>query len=475
MNVFARPVQDMPEPLTRRLRWGFVALFLIGGALRCYASFTTLAIMHPDEHQQFLEQAQRYVYGYGHLFWEQTDGLRHPLYPRLLAVPLAGMESVGIRDSLIQGCLMRWIVSLIALFAWSLFAWELHRRGDTMASLLMMCTIAFAPDIIYIHIHPLSETGATITFLIALVLLGRHPFWAGALLAISFGIRFQMGFIVGATVIFVWVMNRCRFDRPFLRLSLGFALAMFGLCLADKIVHGGWLHSPVAYYDATVVRDLASMWGVEPWYAYILWMGNGGLALVVPLGLLVLVGVRREWPLMLLVVAFVVPHSIVPHKEGRFMLPVAPLMLALVSVGYSELARMCDVRFRRRLYGLALIGLIVVVVVRLPQILWNISPYGPTANLLHDAGKREDLTGIIICGADRSECGNYFYLRRNVPLVVVWEHPVEDLPKINAAHGGKINYLMCWKKYADQFEAYGPVKIAESGYYVLYQLKAPPR
>src|SRR6476620_3980953 len=69
------------------LRWAFAGLLLIGIALRCYVSFAGLAMLHNDEHQQYLEQAHRIVYGYGQSCWEQKLGMRHLLYPALIALP----------------------------------------------------------------------------------------------------------------------------------------------------------------------------------------------------------------------------------------------------------------------------------------------------------------------------------------------------------------------------------------------------
>src|SRR5688500_9723123 len=100
MNLFARPILDAPLANTRRVFWAFVALFLIGVTARAVACAHTTGILHPDEHQQFLEQAYRMIHGYGKKFWEQDLGMRHPLYPALLAVPLRVLEAVGVRDPL---------------------------------------------------------------------------------------------------------------------------------------------------------------------------------------------------------------------------------------------------------------------------------------------------------------------------------------------------------------------------------------
>jgi phosphatidylinositol glycan class B len=475
MNLFGRTIADVPEPLTRRVVQLFVLLFLAGCGLRALASFQTIAIIFPDEHQQFLEQAQRLVYGYGHHFWEQERGVRHPVYPVLLAIPLASCEALGIRDTLVQGALLRWTVSVVVLLACTLFAWEFHRRGDTTAALLLMSLFALMPDVIFSQIHPLSETGATAPYLLALVLLDRRPFWSGLLLGLSFGIRFQMGFIIGPTVFLAWLTNRGRIDRPFVKLVLGSALALFVLGLSDKMVYGSWFHSPLQYYEANMVEGIANYWGVAPWYQYVLWLGEGGWMVVAPLAVLAVVGIRREPALALLVAGFVVPHMLIGHKEARFLLPVAPLVLALIAVGFSEISRqLFDRRFRTVMFTIAAVALAAVAVVRFPQIRWNNDPYRPTAELLHAAGARPDLTGIVVLGMDRTECANYFYLRRDVPLVVLPFVEDSDLRKEPAFAEGRINYLIFPAEDVGKFGRYRPEEVGRSGRLALYRLHAAP-
>src|SRR5262245_4450966 len=250
MNVFSQP--PAPRPNDRPVRGAFLTLFFVGAALRGVASFVTVSIEHPDEHQQFLEQAFRFVHGYGETFWEQDRGIRHLLYPALLAMPLAALEAVGITDPFLLAALLRWGVSLLALVVCARFAWEFHRRGDTVAALLMMAITAVAPDFVYPHSHPLSETASTIPLLLALGWLDRRPFLAGVMLGLAFGIRFQVGFLVGALVFVAWLDCRFRFTRPVLKLGAGLALALTGLALMDRVAFGEWFHSPIEYVRANI-------------------------------------------------------------------------------------------------------------------------------------------------------------------------------------------------------------------------------
>jgi GPI mannosyltransferase 3 len=470
MNVFVQPVASLAKEETRRLRWAFLALFVVGAGLRCFACFATLGITFPDEHQQFLEQAHRMVYGYGQTFWEQERGMRHPLYPALLAAPLAAMEAVGVRDPIIQGALLRWLVAVMCLGTWALFAWEFHRRGQKSMSLLLMFLFSLEPDIIYIHVHPLSEIAATIPFLLALVSMERRPFVAGVMLALSFGIRFQMGFIIAGAGVLVWIRNRCRFNRPFQMLTAGFILAMFGLGLTDWFVFKEWFHSPIEYARANLVEGKADQFGVYPWHQYLIWLGNDGWGVVAPLAVLVLFGVRRQWPIAVLAASFIVPHMMIGHKEARFMLPIAPLTLVLVAAGYEDICNRFARSYRSVFFVLALAGMALVAVVRLPQIPWQGETYRATAYLLRDAGRRADLTGIVVFHQNHAESPNFFFLRRNVPLLAVPEATFEALESEIGDDEWVVNYLICRTREASQFSQLEPVVIESREGFSLYRL-----
>jgi hypothetical protein len=473
MNIFARPVVDPPSPQTRQVRWAFLIIFSIGVGLRGWVSFDTICMIHPDEHQQYLEQAQRYVYGYGVQFWEQEQGLRHPLYSGMLAGPLAGFEAVGVRDPIIQGALLRWLVATLALGAWALFAWEFQRRGNTLAALTMMVLISLIPDLVFIHTHPVSEIAASVPFTLALVWLDSLPFLAGLMLGLSFGIRFQMGFLIAALVPLVWILNRFRFNRPILKLGAGLSISLFALGLSDQLVYGQFYHSPIKYFTANIVDNVVNSWGVFPWYQYFVWMMNPGWAVIVPLWLLLLIGTWREWKLAFLSVTFLIPHMMIGHKEARFLLPVVPLALALVAIGFTEICKLAPRKFQYPVIGLAAACLGLFAVLRIDDIQWNSSPYRPSAELLRDAGQQDDLGGVLLVGNHISGYGNYFYLRRNVPLVALTNaYEVAGCPELQ---DGRVNYLICENASDPLLAIYEPVPVKSCLKHTLYRLKKPPK
>ena len=452
MRFWSDPPAAAPPP--RAWRRLFAAAFLAGAALRCLCASLTVDVIHPDEHQQYLEQARRIVSGYGMLFWEQDRGVRHPLYSHLLAGPLALMESVGVADPLVQVAVLRSLVAVAVWAASAWFAWAWFVRGRRVAALLWLAFAGLTPAFVYTHSHSLTETACQAPLLAALVLLDRRPFAAGVLLGVAFGIRFQVGFVILPLYVLTWCDGL--FSRAWLRFAAGGLTALAVLGGIDKLAFGDWFHSPIQYVLANLVDGTAEACGVAPWHAYVTWATGGGrwdaLAL---LAVLIVPGAVREWRATALFAAFVVGHSLIAHKEGRFLLPVAPLGLMLpcrtLAGVVAKLPQSASVP--AAVVGLA--GLVAAVVLLAPAIEWNQDPYRVTAILLTEAGRRPDVTGVLVVGTNDCQSANYFYLRRDVPLHAVEAEKWGEALGWEPWTAGRVSHVVCVDSEACRFPRAG--------------------
>jgi hypothetical protein len=471
MNLFARPILDAPPANTRRVFWAFVALFLIGLTFRGIACATTMSIIHPDEHQQFLEQAYRMIHGYSRTFWEQELGMRHPIYPALLAAPLRVMEMMGVRNPLVQAAVIRFILGALALWASCLVAWQFQRRGDTITALGLALVFALSPDIVFVQTHVLSETTATIPFLLAVCWLDRRPILAGAMLGVCFGIRFQMGFLIGGAIVIAWGGNRFRLRGPFLQFALAALGSLVALGVVDWFAYGKPFNSPIQYFYSNIWQGLSKHWGVSPWYQYFVWLWIGGGPIVLVLTAFLLVGALREWKFAVLVALFTLGHMAVAHKEGRFLLPVVPLVLTLVVVPIGLALAWLAKRIGPVAYILGVVLAVALFAWRFPQVPWEPHDgYRSPSMLLYDAGQRSDLTGIGVLGIHTAEYGNYFFLQRDVPFfaVIVSEYPY--FPMDPELSDRRINYVISTPDQIEPYAKWQPEPIVSRGRWTLYRL-----
>jgi len=102
--------------------------------------------------------------------------------------------------------------------------------------------------------------------------------------------------------------------------------------LPDLVLRGHF-HESLRRYVAFNLAE-SSRFGVGPWYVYVLVL----IALTLPpvflsrfRGLPWRERYRPLLPTLLYFVVFVVAHSAVPHKEERFMIPIMPLLLVLLT------------------------------------------------------------------------------------------------------------------------------------------------
>jgi hypothetical protein len=202
-------------------------------------------------------------------------------------------------------------------------------------------------------------------------------------------------------------------------------------------------------------------------------MGEIGWVFVALATAIIVVGALSEWRLALLAACFGIPHILVGHKEARFMLPIAPILAALGAAGFSELCRALSSRQRRTALIAASLVMATVAAVRVPQLRWDTQPFRSQAYLLNAAGQRPDLTGFLIYGYLNDESGNYFYLRRDVPLVAVVELNFDEMERSSADKRGPLNYLFCRTTSGDKFAAFRPVAVAVNGEFTLYRLDSP--
>jgi hypothetical protein len=150
---------------------------------------------------------------------------------------------------------------------------------------------------------------------------------------------------------------------------------------------------------------------------------------VLALGLVA--ALRRSPGLVLTVLAYVAVHSLITHKEMRFLLPALPLLLALAAVG---LVRLLETRLSTRATTLlaAALALALALAQRATALTFadvgqfqgepagSVSPWHAAEGvnrLLWVAGQQPDLCGMWVTGIRPAWAAAYAYLHRLVPLI----------------------------------------------------------
>lgn len=378
-----------PALATRRM---IGVSLLLAAATRAWQIGSEAAYLHPDALGQALEPAFRAVFGYGEVAWEFRDGLRNWLVPGLY-LPAFGLAKLLGAPGSAAGmapyvALARGIGALVDLaalaLAMGLTARMVAPRGRALALAWVGLLGALHPAFAVMGAQPLVDVPAS-TLLLAGVWLsgGSHPragAAAAAALTLCGLLRPQLAPAVGIVLLAGlipsrwgpdWLVARqgvsaarwtslagLRRDRRGLLLGAGAALLL--VACVDWATWGTPLHSLVAYLRYNLGAGQTAF-GVMPADRYL-----AHFALAMPVGVVLLpalaiFGARTAPLLLLLLLAVVLPHQLVPYKVWRFLHPALWLLLILSGVGVGVAAdalapRLRDVRMRR----LAAIMLIVV-------------------------------------------------------------------------------------------------------------------
>jgi phosphatidylinositol glycan class B len=303
---------------------------LVRIAVACIADH----VHHPDEIFQSFEQAHRVVFGYGIIPWEFRFGTRSWLTPGLVAGVLQVCRIFGLTDpgSYILAVKL-FLCGLSASLILSSYAIG-RRLGSERAGLLAAFFAAFWYELIYFAPRPLTTPLATYAFMGSLALALRPsdratPWAVGALAALAVAVRLQMlpaAAVLGAFALWRW-------DRPTcLRAAAGACTVAIAVAALDQVTWGAPLRSYANNYVFNVVHGISATFGTKPvtWYLETLAITSGGL-FVATLAWALLRPRAVALPLLCLV-ALLLAHSLIGHKEYRFVFAAIPLSGVILAV-----------------------------------------------------------------------------------------------------------------------------------------------
>lgn len=433
------------EPRRITLTMTFWVVLTSGILLRVWAATESLGFVHPDEHQQYLEAAQHIVHGYGIVYWEYERGVRHYLYPGALASLMWALEALGVCDPVHQAMILRGIMGTTVLVTIALVAYDWMRHACVVAGLGLLCMASWSPDLIFIGARTLSETAMMIPLMLGIFFLDRRPVVAGGLFALMFAVRFQSAFLIVGFLLAL-VIDAVSDPKGWRQgkvwdFVVGLASMTMVVGAIDWATWGAWYHSPIEYFRVNILEGKAASFGVEPWYRYGEWASYVMLDVSLLFVFLVLVGGWRERRLSLAAIIFVVGHSFVGHKEARFLWPIVPIVLCLAASGLGTVwQRLERPSVRRTFVALVTAGMVWGAWLRFEQIDWHQEPTRSVSLALARTGKFPDVTGVAVIGLHDVYCGNYFYLRKNVPYLA--RRRAKTIRADPKWSDGTINYLI---------------------------------
>lgn len=307
-----------------------------------------------DEHFQTIEFAE---YKLGHhstaqLSWEFHHRMRPALQPAVAFAVIRACRALGVDSPFVAAGVLRVGSGLLGAFCMVLLYGALAGRLKSDASRAWFaatsCLLWFLP---YLHVRFSSESWAGTFFwtgAAGVILLESDPFgrtrrgslWllAGFLLGLSFVARIQAGLLI--LPVLIWLGLRIRPSVRPMVLTLGGASAalLLGVGL-DRWLYGEWTVSAWNYFRVNLPFGAPAYFGSEPWWYYPVRIAERGfypIGVAILLAGVVYVLARPRDLVTWILIPFLLVHSLIGHKEIRFLFPLVSILpFALVAAAES--------------------------------------------------------------------------------------------------------------------------------------------
>lgn len=339
-------VKPVQKPIqTERL------FFLCLGAsllLHIFSGIYSIGFYDFDEQFQILEFLNYHLgrSGSAELAWEFQSQIRSWSQPILYEGLVRICMWFKIQDPAIWAI---WIRLFSSILGWSSLVGLLaccrqwfKESGYRLA--ILFCSFLWCFP--YLHARTTGENlagtafcwGVTLFFL----LKNRYPrirfVLTGILFGLSFDFRFQMAIAIAAFGLWLCFYGK-RSISNILLLILGFSLSVILGFFLDSWVYQNWVFTPYQYFYKNILLGTASSFGRNPWYFYF----TDIFSAYPPLGALTLLSIMSAWCfypghlLTWITGAFWIGHSLIEHKEERFLYPLVPLVPFLLVLTWEKL------------------------------------------------------------------------------------------------------------------------------------------
>ncbi len=433
--------------------WKGVHLIAIMGlAARLALALFSDQIHWADEVFKSLEQAHRLVFGYGYVPWEFRFGAVSWILPGFLSVWLFACKSLRLDQPHIYIPLIKAVMCVLSIsLVYSAYIIGKNTASERVGRLAAIL-VAFWYELVYFAHKATPEAVATYLLVGALACVvlkadQRRPMLFGFLAALSFVLRLQ--YLPAVAILILYVCFTWR-KNELLKAGGVFLVVIVLAGYVDYLTWGQFFISHYNNYLYSGAYGLSKMWGVPPvsYYSTSLMVTSAGIFGVV--GLMCLTRLRRVWLPFACASSVFLIHSLVPHKEYRFVLVVIPLWLILAAIVlWDSISEYIDRSKQGRLILIAMLGLLFIstmgLLYKLPlqNRVYREPLYAREAILKAYLflAQEPDVAAILNTYSVWSWTGGYYYLHRDVPIYAV--ENVETNPLSSDELASYFSHLVC--------------------------------
>jgi len=321
----------------------------------------------PDEYWQTVEVAHKMVFGYGHLTWEWTRGIRSYIYPAFLATVFSVLKYFDLDsvNAVVYGPrILQAVTSAVGDYCF-LRWYRNHNSGQGLWAMFALTTNWFW---LYCGSRTLINAFETTLNTVALYLF---PWNQSKIHKISFSFLWFVAIacIVRPTAVVIWlplcvyhcVLSYHRVTQVVKNYILVGLVVAAAATMLDTYFYGKITFTPWGFLQANIMNDIGVFYGTHPLHWYI----NIGIPVVLGVHLVpFLLGsfkalmydrINVEKVLLFAIVWTVAVLSLVRHKEVRFVLPLFPMFVYIESSWLSCWSR----KVHRLMLWIVAVGMVV--------------------------------------------------------------------------------------------------------------------
>ncbi|CAL2033524.1 unnamed protein product [Caenorhabditis brenneri] len=342
-----RIVQYLKKVMRMRPLFRLLAKLVV---FRCISVYLVSSWFVPDEVYQSAEVAHHLVYGTGHLSWEWRHSLRSFFHPAIIALILKLLNLLSLDSQILVYHVPRLAHALLFALA-DLSFYKICLRLCKTQGIADNSFLAYLSSWFVFYCSPRTLSNSLETSL-TLIALNWFPFegksYKGSTWPyIALGV---LTIVIRPTVSLLWLVfglhHLCYSPNP-IRLVLRTVLPVSLPILIGTSVIDSWAYGKPTiplwnFLQFNVVQGGSALFGVHPWHWYIV-SGIPAVLTVQTIPIIVgLLGPNIFRPSLLPFFAttfYIAVHSLLPHKEQRFLLPIIPLMCIYAGGAFQNLKK----------------------------------------------------------------------------------------------------------------------------------------
>lgn len=330
-------------------------------------SLFSVGFLHPDEQYYTLDFAFSSLGLLDNLStWELEAKIRPWTLPYFIAALLYPFKAMGITNPFTLATLARLFSGLLGFYTLYNFSTSLKRFfTDESFEYFQKFSLLFYP-LIFMSVRTSSDNWGTCLFILGMIEVLRTEdistkslLKSGLLLGLAFSLRHQTGFLSLSFGLWLLIIRKVYPKDWFLKFSSMIALGVLIGIVLDSIGYNEFTLTPINYLKENLIKDKISGFGVMPWWGYLKLSLKSlhifSFALIISAFVFIYKNKNSfaTWTL----VPFIVFHSLIGHKEVRFIYPALFLLIFM----FFKVANVQ--RFKKALNIVFLINLVGVAIV----------------------------------------------------------------------------------------------------------------